>query len=160
MAEDPRPERAASAAGRPGGIVRVAAECGLDWTGPRRAWDAWFVGRHAWVHNKGRDRLPATCNDVTIAHAQAELGSGPDATAGDPGAAGPSAVAAGGPGHRHLIRVIATPGEPCQQAAGAPPRAGGGGLMATATSMKWTGPPGTRSPEETSRLTAGGTTDA
>ena len=46
--------------------VRATADCGLDWTGPRRAWDAWFEDCHIRAHRKGRDGLSACCPGVTI----------------------------------------------------------------------------------------------
>ena len=49
-----------------GDVVRVTANCGLDWTGPRHAWTGWISGRHAHAHNKGRDGLPATCDGLTV----------------------------------------------------------------------------------------------
>jgi hypothetical protein len=42
-----------------GGLVRVTANCGLDWTDPRHAWDGWFSDRRAHAHDKG-------CDDLTI----------------------------------------------------------------------------------------------
>jgi hypothetical protein len=49
-----------------GDTVRVTANCGLDWTGPRHAWDVWFSDRHAHEHNKGRDGLAASCDGLTV----------------------------------------------------------------------------------------------
>jgi anti-sigma regulatory factor (Ser/Thr protein kinase) len=60
------PERQSSEAERAGDIIHVTAGCGLDWTGPRRAWDVWFSDRHAWAHNKGRDGLSASCSGTAI----------------------------------------------------------------------------------------------
>jgi hypothetical protein len=50
----------------PGDVVRVTATCGLDWTGPRHAWDGWISDRHAHAHNKGRDGLSASCGRLTV----------------------------------------------------------------------------------------------
>jgi hypothetical protein len=46
-------------------LVRVMANCGLDWTGPRRAWTGCISDR-AHTHNKGHDGLPATCDGLTV----------------------------------------------------------------------------------------------
>jgi len=81
MISEQRPERASSEAERPGDIIHATAACGLDWTGPRRAWDAWFSDRHAWAHNKGRDGLPASCSGkaITIVEPEPERGEHPGA---------------------------------------------------------------------------------
>jgi hypothetical protein len=47
-------------------VVRVTANCGLAWTGPRHARTGWSSGRHSHAHNKGRDGLPASCDDLTV----------------------------------------------------------------------------------------------
>ncbi len=47
-------------------VVRVTADCGLDWTGRREVWAAWISDRHAHAHNKGRDGLPASCTGLTL----------------------------------------------------------------------------------------------
>jgi hypothetical protein len=49
-----------------GDVVRVAANCGLDWTGPRHAWTGWISGRHAHAHNEGCDGLPASRDGLTV----------------------------------------------------------------------------------------------
>jgi hypothetical protein len=49
-----------------GDVVRVTANCGLDWTGPRHAWTGWMSDRHAHAHIKGRDGLPASCHGLTV----------------------------------------------------------------------------------------------
>jgi hypothetical protein len=61
----------------PGDVIRVTATCGLDWTGPRHAWTGWISDRHAHVHNKGRDGLPASCSGPTVTPVK------PDPQAGD-----------------------------------------------------------------------------
>ena len=60
-----------------GDVVRVTANCGLDWTGPRHAWDGWLSDRHAHAHNKGRDGLSACCDGLRLTPAE------PDPEAGD-----------------------------------------------------------------------------
>lgn len=60
--------------GQPTERIRVTAACGLDWTGPRHAWDNWFSGSHAYAHNKGKDGLSAACPGVTITAVTAEAG--------------------------------------------------------------------------------------
>jgi hypothetical protein len=47
-------------------VVHVTAACGLDWTGPRHAWEVWVSDRHAHAHNKGADGLSAICPGVNM----------------------------------------------------------------------------------------------
>ena len=47
-------------------MVRVTANCGLDWTGPGHAWTGWISDRHAYAHDKGHKGLPACCDGLTV----------------------------------------------------------------------------------------------
>jgi hypothetical protein len=101
------PERQSSEAERPDDIIHATAGCGLDWTGPRRAWDVWFSDRHAWAHNKGRDGLSASCSGTAITIV--EPGPGP---AEQPGA---------GPGARSTGRRVSIPRQYPADAVAGPP---------------------------------------
>lgn len=57
-------------------IIRATASCGLDWQGPKAAWDNWFSDRHAHAHQKGIDGLSATCPDLNVTEAEPELEAG------------------------------------------------------------------------------------
>ncbi len=66
-------------------VLRVTANCRLDWTGPRHAWTVWISDRHAHAHNKGSDGLSACCDGLTVTPVE----PGPQADEHDQDWAGP-----------------------------------------------------------------------